>query len=506
MTLTKNNFKGINNDTLIRYIGLINEKLDANISESISWPSNMTSLRNFLNEHEFIEHEGSRINKKSINAFIKRLQNKVLQDFQSVRPKDTLSDLLIQPQGPSQDFQSVMLPLSPIKTPNSNDYNSTETNFLTKAKSLMSNRRQKVVRYAQPGDLNSWKSEYPSMYSLGDVVLNKKKDFHLVRNAVNLNGAQKWAAKHKYPVPQSDVDINGDNIPDTVVYDNYGKPVMVNGWTLTRSKYPLRKEFLDEYPTREEQHAAGGYSKFVHDFEGRQNENGDYVYYDFADEWNKKGYKLSESGYRVFGRLVTDYVKGYVKRLLDPQIVQDKHLFGAINMCIPYATIISSHWVNLLGKLWNNPVQEIRDVISEISRKTSDPMERYKKFKSKMRTKKYENGFMNWVKQNYAINLNPTDVSVELSQFGINQESINRLAIGTFNQNRDNDGKINQEVVKSIRRQINEAATNAKDTLIRDVFSGNSMTPQFSTPAQQDRSHLNQDYPELPEDDNDFLD
>ncbi|KAK8898437.1 hypothetical protein M9Y10_000724 [Tritrichomonas musculus] len=81
-----------------------------------------------------------------------------------------------------------------------------------------------------------------------------------------------------------------------------------------------------------------------------------------------------------------------------------------------------------------------------------------------------------------------------------------RLAIGTFNQNRDNDGKINQEVVKDIRRQINEAATNAKDVLIRDVFSGNSTAPQFAPSSQQDQSHLNQDYPALPEDDNDFLD
>lgn len=500
MSLTRNNFKGINNDTLIRYIGLINDKLDANLKESISWPTNMTSLRNFLNEHDFIEHEGSRINKKSINAFIKRLIPPITP---SITPP--IKDIDEQPLMQQPSSKTPLSTSDKTLSDNSNNNNSPKTNFLPKNKLLMSNRRQKVVRYAQPGDLNSWKSEYPSMYSLGDVVLNKKKDFHLVRNAVNLNGAQKWAAKHKYPVPQSDVDINGDNIPDTVVYDNYGKPVMVNGWTLTRSKYPLRKEFLDEYPTREEQHAAGGYSKFVHDFEGRQNENGEYVYFDFADTWNKNGYKFSESGYRIFGRFVTDYVKKYVKNLLDPQIVQDKQLFGAVNMCIPYATIISSHWVNLLGKLWNKPVPEIRDVISSISRKTSDPMERYKKFKSKMQTKKYEKGFANWIKQNYAINLNSRDVSIELSNFGINQDSINSLAIGTFNQNRDNNGKVDQEVVKTIRRQINEAATNAKNNLIHDFFSGNSLPPQAGTSVEHAQSHLNQDFPPLPEDDSAFF-
>ena len=69
----RNDFKGINNDTLIRYIELINDKLNANISESISWTTNVASLRNFLNEHDFIEHEGDKISKKKINASCKKL-------------------------------------------------------------------------------------------------------------------------------------------------------------------------------------------------------------------------------------------------------------------------------------------------------------------------------------------------------------------------------------------------------------------------------------------------
>lgn len=366
-------------------------------------------------------------------------------------------------------------------------------------------RRSKVTRLAQPGDLNTWQSQYPAMYELGDVVLNKKKDFHLVRNAVNLRGAQEWAAKHKYPQPQSDVDINGDNIPDTVVYDSYGKPVMVNGWTLQKSQYPLRKQFLDENPTKQQRHAVGGFSGFSHEFKGRQDEHGNYVYNDFVNSWNAAGYKLSGSAYHIFGRLVTDYVKQYVRTLLqDTLVAQDEKLFKAVNSCVPYATIIACHWIQLLSILWNHPVPEIIGEVNKIRQKTSDPSERFKKFKSKLSTKKYENGFIEWVKQNYSINLNPSDVAVELSRFGINKESLVTLAANTFNQNRTPDGKISVDVVNQIKHQINVAASSAKDGLIGECFAEGSrpvVPTNYSSTAQLDHPDfgVDQEYPALPD-------
>ena len=479
LKLNRENFKGIKLDKLNKYIKLINEKLKGyvqgakhhvTIHESPSWQGSVSNLMKFLNENNYIQHEGLRINDKSISNFISRLTRKIT-------PK-TFNEQNI-------DNNLNFFPL------------------------LNMSRRTKVTRVAQPGDLNTWQTQYPAMYELGDVVLNKKKDFHLVRNAVNLKGAQEWAAKHKYPVPQSDVDINNDNIPDTVVYDNYGKPVMVNGWTLQKSQYPLRKQFLDENPTKDKRHAAGGFSGFSHEFKGRHDQNGNYVYTNFVNAWNAAGYKLSGSAYHIFGRLVTDYVKQYVRTLLsDTPVAQDEKLFKAINSCVPYTTIIACHWVQLLSILWNHPVPEIVGEVNKIRQKTNDPFERYKKFKSKMSTKKYENGFIQWVKQNYSINLNPSDVAVELSKFGINKDSLVTLATNTFRQNRTQDGKISADVVNQIKKQISAAASSAKDELISACFAEGSrpVTPtNFSStvPVNHPDYGTNQEYPALPEDEND---
>ena len=75
--LTKNNFKGVKLDKLNQYIRLINESLNVKIFESPSWQGSVSNLKNFLNENNFIQHEGLRINDKSISNFISRLTRKI---------------------------------------------------------------------------------------------------------------------------------------------------------------------------------------------------------------------------------------------------------------------------------------------------------------------------------------------------------------------------------------------------------------------------------------------
>ena len=79
-TLTENSFKykskfGFtkhrNLDTLNRYITLINESLNVKITSYPNWKATIKSLKDFLNENDFAEYEGSVVNDETINQFIK---------------------------------------------------------------------------------------------------------------------------------------------------------------------------------------------------------------------------------------------------------------------------------------------------------------------------------------------------------------------------------------------------------------------------------------------------
>ena len=52
---------------------------------------------------------------------------------------------------------------------------------------------------------------------IGDTVLNHKKD------------TEKFAKMHNLVLGPEE-DINGDNIPDVVLYDKKGQPVLINGY------------------------------------------------------------------------------------------------------------------------------------------------------------------------------------------------------------------------------------------------------------------------------------
>lgn len=64
--LNRNNFKGLKLDKLNKYIELINEKLNVTLHESPSWQGSVANLMKFLNENNYIQHEGLRI---MINQF-----------------------------------------------------------------------------------------------------------------------------------------------------------------------------------------------------------------------------------------------------------------------------------------------------------------------------------------------------------------------------------------------------------------------------------------------------
>ena len=94
------------------------------------------------------------------------------------------------------------------------------------------------------------------MDELAHIVLNLQRDFKRVSNALSLQGAQEIVNKHNAKNPNNqwtahDDDINGDNIPDIIIRNSGGHPIVVNGWTTKSSNYPTKYLYYSANPTRE---------------------------------------------------------------------------------------------------------------------------------------------------------------------------------------------------------------------------------------------------------------
>ena len=110
-------------------------------------------------------------------------------------------------------------------------------------------------RFSNIEDLRTRSNEYSEgkkdLYdSLINVILNHKMELQKVPLASSINTATTWAAKRG--MRAHEVDLNRDGHPETVVYNKAGQPVIINGYKLKPSDYPIRKTYYDRFPNRED--------------------------------------------------------------------------------------------------------------------------------------------------------------------------------------------------------------------------------------------------------------
>ena len=84
--------------------------------------------------------------------------------------------------------------------------------------------------------------------SLINLIVNHKMELQKVPLASSLSTATAWAAKRG--MRAGEVDLNRDGHPETVVYNKAGQPVIINGYRLKASDYPVRKLYYDRNPSR----------------------------------------------------------------------------------------------------------------------------------------------------------------------------------------------------------------------------------------------------------------
>jgi len=119
---------------------------------------------------------------------------------------------------------------------------------------------------------------------LMSIVAELQKDVKRINQAITLEGAQEYASKRKnWEAFEEDItgpDGKPDGIPEVIVTDAKGNVKIINGMTLAKSKYPIRKAYRTMYKTPEER-KANPMGKFKNEL------------YDISSEMDLDGYKYT---------------------------------------------------------------------------------------------------------------------------------------------------------------------------------------------------------------------
>lgn len=260
--LTKNNFKGVKLDKLNQYIRLINESLNVKIFESPSWQGSVSNLKNFLNENNFIQHEGLRINDKSISNFISRLTRKItLKTFNEnnfltsnktmTRKRPVIPELITNVDELNKMREKSYSGLSEqgYKRKDLGEAINEMAMYRQKMAEIRPKKKEKKSKYGNKG-----------MDELVKIVTKLNQDIKQIRDTQSVVSANDWINRHglKDLYEAKGRDLDGDGIPEVVVQtrDALQKPVIVNGYTTVPSLFPYRNAFYKAYPSYDERKEA----------------------------------------------------------------------------------------------------------------------------------------------------------------------------------------------------------------------------------------------------------
>ena len=254
--LTYKDLDGVQMRDINNYIDTINEYLGQNIRKGKNWRDAAKQLLIYLDEHNFVQHEGSEINDDTIDRFISR----ILEENKTINLNFLPDNKLIKPMS-----------VKPVlhDDPVLNEYRDVYFRGLQDAKYPKRDLGKDLdVMHKYTEFFNERGSPFPKkekkqkigklgMNELQNIVLTMNQDIKQIKDAQSLAGARAWVQKHGpelYHV--EDVDVNGDNIPDIIVRNKDNVPVIVNGYTTSESTYPYRYSYYTEFPTAKERKEA----------------------------------------------------------------------------------------------------------------------------------------------------------------------------------------------------------------------------------------------------------
>ena len=325
--LVKGHFAGINTKDINNYIETVNEYLNEKLPKSISWPTAAATLRRYLNEHDFINNEGDKINDGTIDEFITRInsENKI-NDLNFLPNNKLVNEMNQQQVNPLQQLVQGTITVQDLL----NIYNKYAPQALSMeevrqasndsedtAKAYLINQ---ILSHARDGTLVTKRQKFgkplerKGMPDLANIVLGLQRDIQRVKKAISPRGAEAivnshnatakpsahWKLNKRNPEAPASLanltDYNNDGVPDVVITNASNQPLFVNGYTTTNSTYPIDLAYYNQYPTRADRrgHPLNEFKKDLYNVK----------YVEQSDDFRKVGDVLSSEP-----RL--DYLSGY---------------------------------------------------------------------------------------------------------------------------------------------------------------------------------------------------
>ncbi len=262
---------------------LLNRELGANLD--VNQNHNLycrNELMAYLNENNFRQHEGTNVNRSTIEQFIDRIlternQNENINlDFlqptkvmqQATRydniPTERLlgiynerfdsgythEGLLSQFDNNEQEMRKQMI--EHLVADDESEESYIRSHSSPPSRSLVGN----VNPIQWRGRTGTKIAKKPGMKELQNIVLNLYRDVVRVKNAISPQGADEIVKKHNAKSKpeahwrlETD-DVNADGIPDIIIKNARGDPMYVNGYTTKKSDYPETFEYYSKYPTK----------------------------------------------------------------------------------------------------------------------------------------------------------------------------------------------------------------------------------------------------------------
>ena len=291
--LTPKHFRGIRAKQINIYIETINEYLNENLPLGKSLVGAIAILKDYLNDHDFVLHEGIAINDETIDEFITRIISENKTNDLNFLPNNKLVNEMTQPVNPLQNLVQDTITVenlldiynkyapSPISMEQIRDAAGDDVNF---AKAYLINE---ILAHARDGTLVNVGNvfgrpvERKGMPDLARIVLDLQRDVTRVKNAISPQGAEALVARHNEKSKPSAywklnkrnpnapatltnlTDLNNDGVPDVVISNANNQPIFVNGYTTTTSKYPIDLAYYNAYPTRADRqgHSRAAFKK-----------------------------------------------------------------------------------------------------------------------------------------------------------------------------------------------------------------------------------------------------
>lgn len=434
--LTKSVFHNVKLADVKDYLRRINRelRLNLNIPDGATKSDYIDMLLPILNEHEYYFYEDKPITSYWISHFIDRVKPTVL--MQQFREEQQL------PSQPGPNWVNNFIEEEeeePDLNDNDNNLNSNNQNNILsfeqmQRQPIIQREREQLLRsvidrfnqvsinpITQQDLSNDFQSDLdmvlqrlaqlqtrqPSngrasskkgMNQIYDIVLDLQRDIKRVSKAISPQGAQAMVNDHNAKYPEGSAsrwslvhrDVNNDGIPDVIIKNTKNEPIYINGYTTTKSDYPIRYEFYNSFPTRDARKQAMEHYKslsnfakdkfgvaYNDDFNGDLHALGNMTTWTKPESWanyqldNYKGFPKKQRNLSAFDRFKRYVLGDKIEDVLG-------RLASAHNCYIPgkYKIRVISKATALLWKSW---------ILSKVSEEhfnipvEGEAMEKYKK-------------------------------------------------------------------------------------------------------------------------------